>query len=154
MTTPKEEQKHTLLPCPFCGGIVCSYSQQSRYDPENSKSRNGLLYRPTISIYCGACSLSMTTDADLSDPFGNKSYALINAKWNTRKADCHEELVAIAIRDYFRETVDQEHYADGDFAIKGDEWVSIGEQDINVAALAKDILAALARATNHQGEPS
>lgn len=138
MTTPKEEQKHTdLRECPFC------------LNGEGEIKRG---YEHGSMLYFTRCV------AHINPKHVIAAYGITQADadiaWNTRKADCHEELVAIAIRDYFRETVDQEHYADGDFAIKGDEWVSIGEQDINVAALAKDILAALARATNHQGEPS
>lgn len=75
-----------LKPCPFCGGIVCTYSQQSRYAPELKDERGGLLYFPTISISCSKCNLTMTCDADESDPYGNKSFVLINAAWNTRAA--------------------------------------------------------------------
>lgn len=75
MNTPKEEQKHTdLRECPFCK----SNAEYGFFPGEGSHE---------VHCVSGACFAKISG-------FATKQQVI--AAWNTRKADCHEELVAMA----------------------------------------------------------
>lgn len=113
--TPKEEQKHTdLLPCPFCGSAAIMNYGCGHYSDR---------------VQCSKCTATNWN----ADP----------AAWNTRKADCHEELLAeardtlIECRSYLTRPI--EHH---------EARVHGLQSAINTAV--QNINQQLARATNHQ----
>lgn len=133
--TPKEEQKHTaLLPCPFCGGETIATKKQ--------------FYE---GVGCDSCECGVLPSvAARTDELGNFNIQDAIATWNTRKADCHEELVG-AFAKAFEDVKEQiRYYCVGNGRTSSENGRIIGLEDALAEFRKVMKLIERASATNHQ----